>query len=260
MSEDAVPPSVPKGVLACGCTTDVVDRLFERAGIARREQRPAGGSWAIVQAHIEQHLGPLQGVLHDADRDRLPIDLLIHGSSASGGGVHVVTAGGSAKRMRLPRSLRRRAHPARAEYLISLPAAWAGDRPPALRLLSRESAWMFESLKLAAHVPHELRWFFGDAPGLPTQRRILPLPRGASIPFAAVLFTNATPFGRHVPDLASPRHGAGSKRDRIRFQSLVPLHASEFETALDHGVQRLLDALRAAAVTDVIHVDRPPVC
>ena len=92
---DHTTPTPPEGVLPCGCTTDVVEKLFANAGIALRQGRSS--LWGVVKDHLAPHVGPLEGVLHDAEEGRVWADVLVHGPSDERPSIDLVTAGMSSK-------------------------------------------------------------------------------------------------------------------------------------------------------------------
>jgi len=246
----------PDGVLPCGCTTDVVERLMQQAGLKMRPERKL---WNTIEAHVAPHLGPLEGVLHDAAEGRVWADVLVHRPAENRPSVDLVTAGMSARRMRPPSPLRRRGAPPRAELMLRFPPEWASGHTVTETLLSRNGRWALEWLLMIARVPHELRGFLGDAKGLSLRCRAIPLFKMPGCPFEAAIVASPGRFGRPLPTLYAGRRtyldGAGG----VRFLSLVPLFEREFEFALERGAERLFKALADAGVDDLVRCERDPV-
>ncbi len=270
MPHDRTCNQPPDGVLACGCTTDVIDRLYEQAGI-KPGSHLSPDLWATIEAHVAPQLGPFEGAIHDGGEEAgacgVSVDLLVHRPSPERPAIDVVTAGMSAKRMRPPRALRKRGAPARAELMLSLPPEWARGMMASQAILLPDRIWVVQCLRVIARIPHEFDAFLGDARDLPIEFRCMPLMPFAECPFDAVLVADPTRFGHPMPPLTSIHPGSASaqpgrsrpSRDRVRFLSLVPLFARELDFAADHGVDRLLERLRTAGVTEVVDPDRDAV-
>ena len=272
-SGSSPPASAPDGVLACGCTTNVVDDLLAQAGLPRDRQRAQ--LWADIEAHVAPHLGPLEGVLHDAEPGQTWGDLLVHRPTDERPTIDIVSAGVSARRMRRTRALRKRGVPARAEFILRFPEDWAATSTVSETILSRDGAWIVLWMQVLARAPFMLNTFFGDEPGLEVQERLFPMELHRKAPFDAVLAANPARFGPAFPSLntidgprptstsrAPARHSRSRSRSRrpgddvVRFLSLIPLYREEFEFALRNGHQRLFERLETAGVTDVVRVGR----
>ncbi len=250
----------PDGVLPCGCTTDVVERLFDRAGIALD---PGRGLWSTISAHVTPHLGPLEGVLHtgaalDDPSVGCVSEFLLHAPSANRQSVDIATVGMSRKRMRLPSTLRRRGAPPRAELILRLPPKWLTSAT-VTETLMRDAPWLMLALRILAQVPHETRSYLGDEQGLDVRARAVPLGMLPEIPFDAALVADPGRFGTQIPVLPRAHRDLPAGRGSVRFLTIVPIAQREFEYALDRGADRLFDALAAAGVDDRVQLGREPV-
>jgi suppressor of fused protein SUFU len=249
-------PHPPDGVMACGCTNDVLERLFAQAGLPAPSERKL---WAQIEAHVAPHLGPLEGVLHDAEPGRVWADVLVHTPSGSRPTIDLVTAGMSAKRMRPPRALRRRGVPQRAEVMLRFPPEWSATPTVTQTLMSRAANWTMMWLQLIARVPHELGAFLGDDSGLDLPCRAIPLFEMPGCPFEAVIAADPARFGRPLAWSRSAVRGSQPGAGDTRFLALVPLFMREFEFALDRGPEALFEALATSGVDDIVRCDREPV-
>jgi len=248
-------PRPPDGVLPCGCTTDVVDRLWARSG---RKTPPGRELWSTIEAHVAPYVGPFAGVLHDAEEGGVWGDVLIHRPSPERPSIDLVTAGMSAKRMKLPRALRRRGAAARAELVLRFAPDWL-EQPGVGEIVHRDRIWAVRLLASLARFPHEGHGLLGDAPGLDVAQRIVPLPRLPGQSFAGVMVARSCRFGNALPPLRTHPCAVPKSSGLTCFLTIIPLFAPELAYALRRGPDRLFAALAAAGVGDVTRCDRDPV-
>jgi hypothetical protein len=153
---------------------------------------------------------------------------------------HLVTAGMSAKRMKVPR---RRSIPDRVELVLTLPAGW----PIGPGSVDGEQGWPMRELMRAAAIPHETRRYMGLGHVI---GRYPPEP-----------FTEDTELSGWV--LTPPDHLAPAFREldgggkRTAFFSLVAVHAGEVEFSWCRQPEDLLARLAAAGVSAVLDLQRP---
>lgn len=242
----------PDGVLACGCTTDVIERLYEQAGIRSRPER---NLWAVVKEHVAPHVGPLEGVLHDGEDGPVWADLLVHRPSGSHPTADLITAGMSARRMRPPRVQRRRGVAERAELVLRFPREWMTAPSVTQTLLTFRNRWAATWLQIAARVPHEVSRYLGDDRGLDIRFRAIPFDLPGS-PFYGAIAADPARLGRPIPPLRAATPSLRPGAHTVRFLSLVPIHEREFEFAVDRGAEALFAALRAAGVDDLVRPGR----
>ena len=198
--------------------------------------------WDAIEAHVEQHLGPIETVYHELASEYVHLDVL-QVPAHDGRPFHMlVTCGMSARPMTVPAGSEDRRY---AELVIGLPADWPLDEAS---WRDERHYWPVRTLKLLARLPHAYGTFLGV---------------GHTIP-------NGDPPEQYAPDtklccaLIAPPLTLPEGAERLEledgplhFYAVVPLHRDEMELKLAGGMDALVDQLDAAQVNEVLDAGRP---
>jgi Suppressor of fused protein (SUFU) len=201
-----------------------------------------------ITAHIERQVGRVHTVLHEIASDELHIDIHYVKSSLFRRFEVLVTSGMSALPMAVPDESN---EPRFAEIVTVLPKGWPISKQA---FADERNYWPIRLMKTLARLPYLDRTWLGyghtTANG-PIGDDIRPYAEGTEL-CAAVLLPS-TSLGEdfwcmsrsHAPD--------------IFFWAAIPLHRTELEFKLEHGIDALLELFDKNGVTDRIDPLRPRV-
>jgi hypothetical protein len=193
-----------------------------------------------VAIHVERHLGAVEGAFCGLEAASPHIDVLWVRPTRRDPNQHLVTAGMSAKRMKVPR---RRSVPSRIELVLTIPGSWPIDP----KAYEKDEGWPLRELVQVACTPHTTgRWM-----GL--GHVISPVPVAALHPATELCGWVLTP-PTHVAE-GFQSLGEGSRR--VAFFSLVAIHRRELEFSIQQRPEALVDRLSAAGVSPVLDLERP---
>ncbi|WP_369977722.1 suppressor of fused domain protein [Xanthomonas bundabergensis] len=205
---------------------------------------PAGGDSCIEQisAHIERHLGPIAGVLHEIVSDTVHIDVHVVPACADVPYLRLVTSGMSDLPMTLSEGVEAPRH---MELMLSLPADWP------LRQQDFEDErhyWPIRLLKTLTRLPHKHATWLGFGHTVPNGDPAEPYAPGVGFDGAIVLPPVSAPeaFGELVIDADKT----------IVFMTIVPLYPEEMALKLKKGSEALLDRFDAKGVGDIVEPGR----
>lgn len=187
-----------------------------------------------IQAHVEQHLGPVTRTFREGDIDILCVD------AAFDRPVHMlITAGMSDVAM----NASRKDAPSRIELMMTLPEQWklAGLHP------SEPRYWPVRLLAELVALPQKtgraLAW--GDT--VPNGDPPAPYTRDSKLCGIIVAPSLLVPKEFYALDIAD-RH--------IEFYAAIPLYREELEARADQGMEFLLTRLLEHRVSDLVDIKR----
>jgi len=194
-----------------------------------------------ITDHVERHVGPVIGVVHELKSELIHVDVLRVAPTARRPYWTLVTSGMSDAPMR-DQSCPEHSFLHHAELVLCLPATWPFD------LRDPRWAWPYTLLRELARLPHAtdtwLAW--GHTCGIGPRRRLAP-----NVPFTgAVLLPPAT-----LPvAFATGLEAAGRQIDIL---GVVLLHRRELKLKLARGLDALLDQVGWDSLSEVVDLDRP---
>lgn len=198
----------------------------------------------VVQAHVEQHIGPVEMVFHELVSPYVHVDVL-HVPPTEERQIHtLVTCGMSAAPMTVPDP----GFPRFAELMVGLLPEWRlGEED----LKDERWYWPVRLLKVLARLPHEYATFLDVGHTIPNDDPPQPYAPGTELCGAILLRPSLAPDEFEV--LHRPEGD-------IHFFGVVPLYAHEMDLKLQSGAEALLDAWEAAGldVHEGVDPQRPP--
>ncbi|HYQ23261.1 suppressor of fused domain protein [Stenotrophomonas sp.] len=201
---------------------------------------PAQGESHIeaISAHIERHLGPISGVLHEIISDLVHIDVHVVPASEEFPYLRLVTSGMSDLPMTLPEGAPGSAY---MELMVTLPADWPISDDA---FEDERNYWPVRLLKTLARLPHEYDTWLGFGHTIPNGHPAEPYAPGVGFDGAIVLPPVTAPEGFGSLQLDDGR--------TIAFMSIVPLYPEEMDLKLKKDAEALLDRFDAKHIQDVI--------
>ena len=210
-----------------------------------RDWEPAIGSDAnieLISNHIQEHIGKVDGVLHEIVSDLVHIDIHCVAPTEDRPFHTLVTSGMSDRPMSAPAD----AQDCRfLELMICLPPDWPMTKEA---LTDEDNYWPIRWLKLVARFPHEYNtWLFhghtipnGDPPEALSDNN----------DFTGWLLMPP----RLAPDLF--RELQIDEQRTIHFAAIFPLYDEEMELKLENGTEILFERLVNQKVTELVDVTR----
>lgn len=197
---------------------------------------------AAIRAHVEDHVGPVEGEFAEPIPGDLAVDVLFAGPTPEFPFRTLVTAGMSARPMAQPPG---GAGNPFAELAFLLPPTWPVAGEPFQRPWS---FWPVQVLKSLVRFAHETGTWLGSGQVLADEGDPPP-PYAAGVPFNAVLL---------LPPVSLPVDFWHLRRlDRtVRFLALYPLFWDEYLWAQGSGVEALLGAFDRQVAPDVLDMGR----
>lgn len=230
-------PERPRVVSLSG---DAIQRHGDRA--KPFEVSAAGDDTEVLEAHITEHLGPVDFVYHEILSDLVHVDVH-HVPPTSQCPYHfLVTTGMSDRPMQAPEGAEDCSY---AELLVVLPGAWPVTQEA---FADEQHYWPVRSLKFLARLPHAydtwLWWGHSVPNGDP------PEPFHSSVAFSCLLLG---------PSLLAPAAFAKCevRPDKVvHFFALHPLFPEETALKLRGGAEAVFDAFGKHGITELISPDR----
>lgn len=194
-----------------------------------------------IEAHIEEHIGPIETVFHELISDIVHLDVLFVKATPERPYHVLVTSGVSDLPMNVPEGLEELA---RAELMIALPEIW----PLTKKAFKKEANyWPVRWLKQIGRLPHEYNTWIGWGHTIPNGD---PPEKIANTDFIGVMLT--PPF-LLSPDFFQLRT---QQDETISFYNLVPLYAEEMALKLSKGADQLLERFEKQKIDHVLDVTR----
>ncbi|HZY80331.1 MAG TPA: suppressor of fused domain protein [Cyclobacteriaceae bacterium] len=198
-----------------------------------------------IDAHITQHIGPVEMVFHEIVSDQVHIDIHWVKATAERPYHVLVTSGMSDKSMNTPQEAD---IPQHLELCMLLPVEWKIDEKS---FKDENNYWPIRWMKIIARFPHQYNTWVGWGHTIPNGEN-------------AAGFASATKLGCMIllPSLNLPHDffelKTGSKT--IAFFCLYPLYKEEMDFKLKNGTDRLLDKFEEAGISDIVDINRPNSC
>lgn len=199
-----------------------------------------------ISAHIEEHLGPIENVLHEIVSDLVHIDLHLVAPTEECPAYRLVTSGMSDVPMNVPEGAEECRY---AELMITLPEEWPLNQED---WEDEANFWPIRWLKMLARFPHEYDTWLGYGHTIPNGDPPEPFADNTSLCCALILVSPNVP--EEFLELKV------DEEKSIHFYSIVPLYREELQFKLDRGVDDLLDLFDRHGITDLIDPARKNVC
>ncbi|WP_138495282.1 suppressor of fused domain protein [Paenibacillus pinistramenti] len=197
-----------------------------------------------ISKHVEQHIGPIDYVLHEIISDLIHLDILVVNPSKERNYYTFVTCGMSNLPMTVPEGAEDYKF---AELMICLPADWKVSQES---FDIEENYWPIRWLKTLARLPHEyetwLYWGHTVPNGDPAQ------PFAANTSFSGMILSFPTVV-EEVNSFFTLR--LADDRD-VHFLGLIPLYKEEMDLKLKSGAEVLFEKLEKAGVNEIVNIKR----
>lgn len=191
-----------------------------------------------ISDHIEQHIGPVESVMHEIVSDLVHVDIHVVAPTAKRNFYTLVTSGMSDRPMHAPAGQETLKY---AELMICLPQNWPLSQADWAK---EENYWPIRWLKTLARFPHEYEtwlWAFHSVPN-----------GDPAAPFATD--TQMTGLVLMPPMTVPPafRELRIDEEKTIHFHALVPLLPDEMTLKLEKGVEALFDGFDKNGVNELL--------
>lgn len=196
----------------------------------------------IIEAHVEEHIGKIEGVFHEILSDLIHLDVLTIPATDDRPFHVLVTSGVSDEPMNVPEGMEEFN---RAELLIALPAEWPLSQEA---FANEDFYWPIRWLKMVGRMPHEYETWIGWGHTIPNFDPPEPI---ANTKFTGVMLTPPYWLGEDFLQLETP------SGETISFYSVVPLYQEEMDFKLKHGAEALEDLFEKHDVDFAICPGRP---
>ena len=197
-----------------------------------------------VEAHLEEHIGPVETVLHEIASDLVHLDVLYIPATADRPYAVLATSGVSDLPMSVPEGMEEHA---RVELLMAIPGSWPLS-PEAFK--DESNYWPIRWLKYVGRLPHKYDTWIGWGHTIPNNDPPAPI---SNTQFVGVMLS--------PPYWLSPEfhRKTATNGDSISFFELLPLYAEEMELKLNQGAEELENRLEKRNIGHVLDVKRPNV-
>lgn len=195
-----------------------------------------------IEAHVEEHVGKIETVLHEAISDVIHLDILFVPATANRPYHTLITSGVSDLPMNVPDTVKRFN---RVELVISLPANWPITQDA---FQDENNYWPVRWLKLIGRFPHEYNTWVGWGHTIPYGDPAMPI---ANTNFIGVMLGSPYWLDGQFFQLQA------SNNDIITFYNLIPLYQEEMDFKLKYGADVLEKELGQQAIKFVVDVNRP---
>lgn len=205
-----------------------------------------------IYSHVEQYIGHIDAVMHDASAQQPQIHILIVNPTEQRPFYTLVTAGMSELPMALPTEQPYNQLSAFAELMVTLPPHWVLPKMYEVTGSSEQSApewyWPIGVLLYLAKLPHLYQTWFAP-------EQIIPNGQPAESYAPNTRLCGSLLF----PSLLTPREFHELTIDahkKIQFLALFPLYQEEMNLAAAQGMDELFNRLAAQQISDYIIPDR----
>ncbi len=229
--------------------TTPADTAVYRHQARERDFEPAiaGDSIEVIDQHIERHIGPVAGVLHELGSDLVHIDVHQVPPTDNRPFWTLVTSGMSDRPMTVPEGAEAYEF---AELMMCLPPDWPMSQES---FGDEQNYWPIRLLKILARLPQEYDTWLGPGHTVPNSGEDdVPYADGTGFTCALLL----------PPMLVVPSDFSRVELDDrvINFHAVWPMFPSEVEYKLTHGLESLLDRFEKHQVTELVEIDRANTC
>jgi hypothetical protein len=224
------------------------DQILRHQPREREFELAIGDSEAIEQisAHIAQHVGPVEGVLHELISDLVHIDIHCVAPTPERPFHTLVTSGMSDKPMTVPPGAEEFRY---AELMLCLPADWPMEHDD---FEDEANYWPIRSLKFLARLPHEYETWLGFGHTVPNGDPPEPFAENTKLCCCLVVPPVTVPEAFHQLWLSDDKI--------INFYAVLPLYAEEVDFKLKHGAEKLLERFDKLGVNEVLEIRRKNAC
>jgi len=203
-----------------------------------------GENIEAISNHIEQYLGPVDGVLHEMISDLVHIDIHVVAPTEERDWYTLVTSGMSDKPMNAPEGAEEFRY---SELMISLPSDWNMNQED---WKQEEHFWPIRWLKMLARFPHEYETWLWEYHSMPNQDP--PQPFASNTEMCGMLIV--------PPLLVDDEFQILELEDRnIFFHALLPIYSDELDLKLKEGVEALFDGFDRDGVCELLNPKRPSI-
>ena len=199
-----------------------------------------------IADHIEEHLGPIDYVFHELISEYVHIDVHRVPPQKHRPYYTLVTSGMSEQPMTVPDGAD---SPRFTELMICLPPDWPLEMDD---FRDERNYWPIRLLKVLARLPHEFRTWLGMSHSVPNGEP--PQPYAPNVRFCCAIL---------VPPLTcsdSFRTLQFEADEPIHFYAALPLFPEELDCKLRQGMDKLIDRLDKARVTELLNLRRKNSC
>ena len=237
-------------------TRDTDEAEFSAGGsqVLRHQERTVpfemshgdGEAIEAISNHIEEHIGPVEGVFHEIISDLVHIDIHRVAPTRKQPFHTLITSGMSEAPMTVPDGLEEFRF---AELMIRLPQDWPMTQAD---FEDENHYWPIRLLKMLARLPHEYDTWLGHGHTVPNGD---PAERYApSTKFSCGLVLGML----NVPE--EFHHLELSEDKVIHFYGVYPLYPEETAFKLKQGTDDLIDLFEKHDISEVVDIRRKNVC
>lgn len=199
-----------------------------------------------ISAHIERHLGEVNGVFHELVSDTVHIDVHYVKPTRERPYHTLVTSGMSD----LPMSVPERVDATRfMELLVTLPEEWLVDQEA---FANEAWYWPIRQLKYLARFPHKYDTWLGWGHTIPNGQPAEPFANNTRLSGVILLPSVNVPEEFFTLEI--------NPEKTIEFYSIVPLYEEEMNLKLARGTDALLERFDKHGISDIIQIDRQNTC
>ena len=195
-----------------------------------------------LQAHISEHFGEVNQVIHEVVSPDIHVDLAVIEPKQESDHYIVCTMGMGAHRMNVPYNMRGHGLD-RAELFLTLPKHWN------LESEDETDYWPLRWLKILARLPIQEDTWLGYGHTVPNKKAF-----ADNTELSGVILTGAAGFGEEACECTLPDGNC------VTFYRVIPLYEEEMKYKLEYGADALLDLMKEEDLSDVLDVNRVNVC
>lgn len=229
---------------------DTPEFSADGAPIYRHQAPVSPGEWvtgdseniALISAHIETHIGPVETVFHELISTSVHIDVHIVAPTEDRPFYTLVTSGMSDRPMTVPEGAENLRY---AELVLCLPADWPmGDEA----WKDENNYWPIRALKTLARFPHEYQTWLCVDHTVPNGNP--PQVYAPNCPYACALIGPVMSVSLDFAQLVVNPEKA------IHFFGVHFIYQDELQFKLEAGVEPLLEAFDAVDHTELVDITR----
>jgi hypothetical protein len=201
-----------------------------------------GDSIDRINAHIEEHIGPVASVFHEIISDLVHVDIHMVAPTAERNYYTLVTSGMSDRAMNAPEGMEAWRY---SELVLCLPHNWPMDQES---WKNEAHYWPIRWLKILSRFPHEHNAWLWQWHTVPNGDPAEPLAPGLQL--TGVLL---------MPPLNAPaafRELHIDAEKTVHFHAMVPLTTDEMQLKLDQGAEALMEGFEKHGITELLVANR----
>ncbi len=199
-----------------------------------------------ISAHIERHLGEVNGVFHELVSDTVHIDVHYVKPTRERPYHTLVTSGMSDLPMSVPEQVDATRF---MELLVTLPEEWLVDQEA---FANEAWYWPIRQLKYLARFPHKYDTWLGWGHTIPNGQPTEPFANNTRLSGVILLPSVNVPEEFFTLEI--------NPEKTIEFYSIVPLYEEEMNLKLARGTDALLERFDKHGISDIIQIDRQNTC